>query len=1702
MYCTGGADQSTPECASSCAGDGDCDPSAHCDADHCTPDGEPGAACDEPSDCASALCVDTVCCATACDGLCERCDATGACVPIAAGADPDAECGAVSCAGYFAGFAGNDCLGRADVAADAAGCDGAGACLGAAELCPTSAEGAVTLNCPEPCQAPRRDTCIDTTAGACDAVDAGTQSCGTGECYREQPLCVDGEPVDCVAGEPASEVCDALDNDCDSVTDNGFADTDLDGMADCVDDDDDGDEVVDASDNCPFEPNADQGDVDQDGLGDACDDDADADGILNADDNCPLAQNLNQADFDVDAAGDLCDDDDDDDGVADLVDNCVRLANPDQVDVDENGQGDACDYAQVTRSLVGTVDCNPTTSLTGGFISGPVTWTHNFTPVTGVILSATLTVDIGDADGAGLTLSAGGIAIGTLTGGDNGGPGDWHCPDAWIGGADNTFTLPTSLYDDLKDGRLTISTTNDTGVSWWGANRAILTVRFVPTTTTSTRSVVGTESCNSAQSLTGGWISGLRTWTHSYSAIPGVITGATLTMDIGDGDGATGTLVASGISLGTVTGGDNGGPGTWQCPNAWGGGRDQTLTLPATVYGDLADGSFTIALTNDTGLGSWGSNRAILNISYVPATTAAVRNVVGTETCAAAQSLTGGWIDGARSWTHTYSAPTAPIVGAMLTVDLGDGDGSTLTLTAGGVALGTITGGDNGGPGTWACPNAWIGGRDQTLILPPSTYADLADGQFAIVGSDAAGLGTWGTNRAILQIYTYDPTQTDTVGTTNCTESASLTGGWTSGAETWSHSYTAIDGTIVEATLTVDIGDADLQGLTLRAADGTAIGRITGGDNGSPGTWQCPNAWQGGSDWTFYVPEALFDDLADGTFDVTATDDTGVGTWGTNRAILRITARLGGLESGTIDSVVGTETCASAQSLTGGWIDVAKTWTHTYEPISGYISQATLTIDIGDADNASWTLVAGGISLGTITGGDNGGPGDWHCPDAWIGGQDQTITLPATVYGDLADGSFTITTTNNGGVGWWGSNRAILHIEVGGEPPTQGALRSVVGTESCSSTASLTGGWIDTNKSWTHSFGQVPGRILSATLTMDIGDGDGVLATLSASGITLGTVTGGDNGGPGSWACPNAWIGGQDQTLTLPTSIFPTLYTGRLPIEMANGPALGWWGSNRAILDIIYEPEPVEARRSVVGTETCSETASLTGGWVDTLPSWTHTYAPLGGEVLSASLTIDIGDADNASTTLVAGGVTIGMLTGGDNGGPGTWACPNAWIGGRDTTFTIPPSLYDDLADGSFSISATNDTGLGWWGTNRAILNIVATEATNAPSAPAAPDPSDQDVGVPKSAPLAVTVSDPNGDPVSVTFYGRPRYTPPADFTLVALPDTQNYTCGCSGGAPATLVAQTDWIVAQATNLSVAFVTGLGDITEHGDTVAAEWDAADAAAALLEDPLTTGLVDGIPYGLALGNHDQTPEGASGTTALYNATFGADRFQGRGYYGGHYGSNNDNHYELFDGGGRGFLILHLEYGASAVPAILAWAGTVLDTYADRPAILVSHALLNPPGAFSAEGQAIYNALKSHRNLFLMLCGHTAPESRRTDTDAGHTVHTLMSDYQGLANGGDGYLRLMQFRPADGEVDVFTYSPTLDAYLTDAANEFTLPVDLIEPDYAALGTVDVASGETAGLTWPDLDGLSDYEWFVTVDDGTSVTTGPVWQFTTAP
>jgi hypothetical protein len=296
------------------------------------------------------------------------------------------------------------------------------------------------------------------------------------------------------------------------------------------------------------------------------------------------------------------------------------------------------------------------------------------------------------------------------------------------------------------------------------------------------------------------------------------------------------------------------------------------------------------------------------------------------------------------------------------------------------------------------------------------------------------------------------------------------------------------------------------------------------------------------------------------------------------------------------------------------------------------------------------------------------------------------------------------------------------------------------------------------------------------------------------------------------------------------------------------------------------------------------------------------------------------------------------------------------------------------------------------------------------------------------------------------------------DFTIAILPDTQYYTSEKNGGKNEMFKAQTDWIVKNAAKEKIAYVIQLGDISDDGEKFAKEWENASEAMYVLDKP-QPGYPKGIPYGLAVGNHDQTKSQypLTGKTDFYNKYFGIAHFQDKPWYGGHYRNDNDSHYDLFTAGGINFISIYFEYDSydEDIENLNNWASDLLVKYKDRKAILVSHSIVHfnkTAGTnekafpkFSKQGQRIFDRLKRYPNVFMTLSGHVGDhgEGFRLDGYAGNIIKSYLSDYQSRPNGGHGLMRLMSFSKSKDLISVRTFSPYTGEEEKDGDSDFTTP-----------------------------------------------------------
>ena len=427
---------------------------------------------------------------------------------------------------------------------------------------------------------------------------------------------------------------------------------------------------------------------------------------------------------------------------------------------------------------------------------------------------------------------------------------------------------------------------------------------------------------------------------------------------------------------------------------------------------------------------------------------------------------------------------------------------------------------------------------------------------------------------------------------------------------------------------------------------------------------------------------------------------------------------------------------------------------------------------------------------------------------------------------------------------------------------------------------------------------------------------------------------------------------------------------------------------------------------------------------------------------------------------------------------------------------------WTGVQPGNYALTAVVSDNGGLAATS-SVVNISVV-APNLPPSVTIASPADGATKVSLSPALGVNVSDPEGSTsLTVSFYGRAAASGGTaagpDFTIVALPDTQNY---CSS-YPQVYTSQTDWIVSNRVSRNLVYVVSEGDIVNTASSTA-EYQNATNALYRLENPVTTGLPQGIPWGCGVGNHDQP-------TTLWNQYFGVSHFAGRSYYGGHYSTSNDSHYDLISVGGMDFIVLYITMGGGSDSSLMAWANSVLQTYSSRRAIVMSHSILNvttrpTPSTYTGEGQPIFDSLKGNTNLFLMLCGHMHGEGFRHEVlPDGRVIDILLADYQDYPSGGNGLLRCMTFSPSNNVIHVSTYSPYTSSSMTGPDSQFDLSYTMSSVQapapYTALGTkTGVPSGTQATLTWPGLGTNTTYQWYATVSDGQNTVTSTVPQFTT--
>jgi hypothetical protein len=321
-------------------------------------------------------------------------------------------------------------------------------------------------------------------------------------------------------------------------------------------------------------------------------------------------------------------------------------------------------------------------------------------------------------------------------------------------------------------------------------------------------------------------------------------------------------------------------------------------------------------------------------------------------------------------------------------------------------------------------------------------------------------------------------------------------------------------------------------------------------------------------------------------------------------------------------------------------------------------------------------------------------------------------------------------------------------------------------------------------------------------------------------------------------------------------------------------------------------------------------------------------------------------------------------------------------------------------------------------------------------------------------------------------------------FTIAVLPDTQFYAERYKN--PFTpgdkypgdiFTMQTEWIAKNRGQQKIAFALHEGDIVNTKDQ-AHQWNNASNSMRRLDGK--------VPYAFTAGNHDIDYANARGDRAVkasstdLNRYFPVSRMNTTNGLVDTYEPNKvDNAYYFYEAGGVKFMVVSLQF--APLDEHLAWANQKIAANPGRKVIILTHDFLESDGSLhdrtkycpaiklpqctaqkvkeqthvaaapepGNDGQQIWDKLvKKHKNIQFVFSGHVARSdnvaaTRITAGDNGNKVYQMVANYQSRQQwGGNGLMRLLTFNPAQDRVDVKTYSPYANSYMTDAKNQFTL------------------------------------------------------------
>ena len=344
-----------------------------------------------------------------------------------------------------------------------------------------------------------------------------------------------------------------------------------------------------------------------------------------------------------------------------------------------------------------------------------------------------------------------------------------------------------------------------------------------------------------------------------------------------------------------------------------------------------------------------------------------------------------------------------------------------------------------------------------------------------------------------------------------------------------------------------------------------------------------------------------------------------------------------------------------------------------------------------------------------------------------------------------------------------------------------------------------------------------------------------------------------------------------------------------------------------------------------------------------------------------------------------------------------------------------------------------------------------------------------------------------------------PALENPASWTMVIVPDTQTYVKQIENHGILDMMYA--WIVRRRDELNIRQVLFTGDLVYRNDSGVVDQprgirfyrngrlnDLVGEEQWKAFSRLTERLDGQVPYILSTGNHDHGMYSAENRKSRFGKYFPTDRNPltrgqlvecGVNAFGDKTLENAAYEFTAPYPDGRKFLVISLQFAPT--DGNLKWAKRIADSprFAKHFGIVVTHSYMRANGERIASekynlnraggnaGEGIYQKLVyPSKNIRLVVCGHVCSPDRwdmsvgfsMDKNSSGKSVAQMVFNTQAIGggfsgNGGDGWLRLLEFMPDRKTIKARTFSPffggspsTLHlAWMRDSRNEFSFVLE---------------------------------------------------------